>query len=275
MTYKLISADVDGTLAPYRKTISKETHDAMNELIQQGVIIVPNTGRARIHFDPYFLSAGIQYLILSNGARIIDLKTNAVIYEEYIPVKTASQVYEKAISYGLDICAFIGDYMMQDTVYLKDDPKGSPEKYKTPCPNLDVCINNGTCKVHKYVMYVNPEKKKQYLFEFEKLFPELTFTSSVPFNIEATTRNANKGIGIIKLCNHLNISTNEVIAMGDSDNDLPMFQVCGYTVAPKNASETIKEIADRIIDSCEENGAASFFKELTKKIKPDHIRNNK
>ena len=78
--------------------------------------------------------------------------------------------------------------------------------------------------------------------------------------------NSNKGNAVKKLLEILNISKNEAIAIGDDNNDLAMFEQVGYRVAVDNAIDVVKEKANEITLSNDDDGVAVFLEKLLKKI---------
>ena len=71
-----------------------------------------------------------------------------------------------------------------------------------------------------------------------------------------------KGIAVTQCCKALNIELKDVIAIGDSFNDIPMLKVVGHSVVMGNASDEVKEYADEIVDTNDNFGAAKFFEKL-------------
>ncbi len=110
------------------------------------------------------------------------------------------------------------------------------------------------------------EQKKQinsWKNELDKIKQVMDFTtsSSTEHNVELMAANVNKATGIKQMLQHFSLSGGETLAIGDSDNDLPMLQFVSYAVAMKNAPEHIKEIADDVTEfTCDEDGVYHYLK---------------
>lgn len=80
-------------------------------------------------------------------------------------------------------------------------------------------------------------------------------------SLEISSYGINKGGGLEKLCEHLGISLRETIAVGDADNDIEVLKRAGLAVAMGNANDTVKGIADVIVNDCDHDGCAQVIEE--------------
>jgi Cof subfamily protein (haloacid dehalogenase superfamily) len=116
--------------------------------------------------------------------------------------------------------------------------------------------------IYKFLFVDNDRDKLNNLrMELNKL-EKIGTSSSWDNNIEAMGLNVSKGEALKELCNKLKISQDEVIAIGDSENDLSMLNFAGLGVAMGNADENIKEQADYITDSNNEDGVAKVIEKF-------------
>ena len=111
-----------------------------------------------------------------------------------------------------------------------------------------------------YVMTPNMEKKAEAK-TFAQGIEGLTITSSFRDNVEISDALGHKGSGIIAMANHFNIPIENTVAIGDNFNDLGMLQAAGLAVAMGNAEDAIKEIADFVTLTNDEDGVAHAIKE--------------
>ena len=84
----------------------------------------------------------------------------------------------------------------------------------------------------------------------------IAYLSSFDDNVEVTDKKAQKGLILEQVVAKMNISKDEVMVLGDGLNDITMFERFKYSFAPENADSTIKEMAYRVVKSCENNGVA-------------------
>ena len=83
---------------------------------------------------------------------------------------------------------------------------------------------------------------------------------------DVTTINSSKGSAIKWLCNHLNIPLSRTMAIGDSSNDVDMFEVVEYKIAMANADEEVKKIANLVTLSNNQDGVKAVLDRLYKEI---------
>jgi len=90
----------------------------------------------------------------------------------------------------------------------------------------------------------------------KELFEKYTVIRSLDFMIEFMNKNCNKATGLEKLAQRLGISREEIMAIGDADNDKEMLEYAGLGVAMGNAKDEIKQLADYVTKSNEDDGVA-------------------
>jgi hydroxymethylpyrimidine pyrophosphatase-like HAD family hydrolase len=102
--------------------------------------------------------------------------------------------------------------------------------------------------------------------ELKRLFsPGLTITRTHPRLVEGTAQGVDKGLGVLHLCELLNINPQRVLAIGDSDNDIPMLEAVGFGVAMGNSSPGVMAVAQYNAPPVEADGAAVALQELVLK----------
>ena len=104
-------------------------------------------------------------------------------------------------------------------------------------------------------LFADMEERERAWKELDRL-GELALSGSLGYNIEINAAGVNKGTGLIRLGELLGIRREEIMACGDGDNDAAMLREAGFGVAMSNAEEQVKEAADYITGSNEEDGAA-------------------
>ncbi len=84
----------------------------------------------------------------------------------------------------------------------------------------------------------------------------LLYRKQNPFTLKQLQKNIDKGTGLKILCDHLNINPENVMALGDQANDMPMLDYAGLGVAMGNAVEVTKKNADKVTTDCDHDGVA-------------------
>ena len=105
--------------------------------------------------------------------------------------------------------------------------------------------------------------KPDFAAEYQRRFtPELSITRTHDWLVEATAPGVDKGSALLRLCALLGIDPARVLAIGDSDNDIPMLAAAGFGVAMGNASLGVKAVADWVAPTIDEDGAAVALERL-------------
>lgn len=238
---QLIALDLDGTLLNSNGLISQYTAQTIQQALKRGIHIVLSTGR------PYPFVSHIanelnttNYLITNNGAEIRRNETD-VIERHYIDPLTIKRLWE----YGYE--QNLLTWMVSSTKLFRQSTR--PDKFlnfnwlKFGYGNL----NNSTAAI---------------LFDKLAKYENLEITSSSATNIEINKKGVNKIEALKRVCEELNVSLENVMAIGDNLNDLQMIKEVGYGVAVHNAIKTLKQHARYITASNDEDGVAKAIEKF-------------
>lgn len=262
MDYKLIALDMDGTLLNGELQLSNRTKDAINAVNKKGVNVVLSTGRMLSSAQVYARELELDnYIIASNGAVIVDGSEN-IIYSKNINLDKLEVI--------MDIGKFYDVYYHfydSNTLYTDNYVKEIVDFYNNRDSRIDYKVIRDTkeiyeidnLKAYKFIFIDNDINKLDRIKEDLVEIPEITITKSWINNVEVMDKDTSKGLGLKFLCNKLNISKEEVIAVGDNENDLSMIKYAGLGVAMGNAEEKIKKQADFITTSNNEDGVAEVI----------------
>lgn len=266
MSYKLVAIDMDDTLLTHDKRISKENIEALQKAHDKGIFVVISTGRIFASAYAYSEFLGFKpYIIASNGAIIRDDKNNE-IYKSVFDIDLISYLIDLANKNGV-YYHFYSDkvvYSPQSTskyqkygewnrlyaetlrVKIEDIPKGSD------------FVKKLSDNVVKFVMFEEDAEKIKHVRALIDEFQgdRLETTSSYYNNIEILNKGINKGSGLRILGEYLGIDRSEMVAIGDSENDVEMVEYAGLGVAMENAILKLKNSADYITKSNMDNGVA-------------------
>lgn len=263
---KLIGLDLDGTVFNDRKQITDKTINTIHKAIEKGVTVIPATGRPSNGLPKDFTSIpGVRYALTANGSSIIDLLEDKVLISNLIHVSNALEIMDELLSFDAHIDMFING-----TGYSPNTIKDSIMDYMHTEPMVDYFLKTRQfydIDIKTFILQMNqPIEKIQLIFKdiskkekaLETLRNHLDFnvTSALINNIEITSPSANKGDGLLDLGKHLGIQPEQIMACGDSSNDYDMIASAGLGIAMGNATKDIKEIADFITLTNEEDGVA-------------------
>lgn len=269
MTYKLIALDLDGTLKSTNKQILPKTKEILGELAKQGVVIVLASGRPTAGLyaeaDELKLNETGGYLLSFNGARVVDYQTKAVIYQKVYDAAIAHNVYDRAKKYGLAVMTYTDKVILTEDaddeyVLIESDINHMPIK------KVDNFKETVDFSVNKVLLTGKPEYAGQIIEEFKAPYGDsLSIYRSAPFFIEVMAQGIDKAASLKALIESLEIKQEEVVCFGDGYNDLSMIEFAGLGVAMANAVDEVKQKADYITLSNDEEGIYECLKILCEK----------
>ena len=263
----IIFSDVDGTLYDHSKILNQQTIEDIKFAKENNAHFNICTG------NPYFERMrwltkliDVNYLISSSGAHIIDIKNDKTIYSKSIQKLIFNKILTIAKSKRIQLCFWDeNNYFLLHNDSLWNDEileyHFTNEAAKKMFPQIYNNEDIRPLKVEIYSKAYNDEKKVKKelnnLFNFFKDIDgiDITLTS---INIEIQAKNVNKGEAILWLLknvyNNININQNDIMVIGDSNNDYSMIILSNYSYAMANASNLILTSASYFTSSVEQNG---------------------
>ncbi len=280
--YKMIFLDLDGTLLNDCKEISKENINLIKKAYnEKGIICVFATGRPLEYADEIcnsYDSYLANYIIASNGAIIRDNKNNEVIYKASLTNNEILNIRKLFLKENADYMIVYTDKQqilrearnakaLKDSAIIvnkKDSELKNIEDTIKNNPNLSslLCMIGGDSLVLENIIYKLKEidgvetpgignySHKTKTYSFESKF------------IDVIKKGCSKKNAINFLANKLRIKKEEIIVIGDGSNDLSMFECAGLKIAMENAEEKLKEKADFITASNNDDGVAKAIQKF-------------
>lgn len=259
MKYKLCAVDIDGTLVSDNKHLSSENKIAINKFVKKGGTFVIASGRAESGVEVVSNKLDLPdlkgYIISFNGARIKNVATGEIIYQKFLPPNLLEQVFVADEKYNLGITTYIGDIAITeraDNEYLRAEAEFNKLKIK----RVKSLREEITYNIPKFLIAGAPEFINQYEKILKSEIKGLNVFRSDPVYLEITPQNVDKGSALEFLMEYLNVNKENTMAIGDGFNDISMFKVAGLSVAVDNAQPQVKNVADFITYSNENNGVA-------------------
>jgi Cof subfamily protein (haloacid dehalogenase superfamily) len=262
-TYSLLAIDLDGTLVNSDKVITPRTLKALEEVQQKGVQIVISTGRpveGAMHIaEQLELTQRGGFLVSYNGALVHDCLTREEIFSCPVPDRYIPFLLQRALE---NDCAFV---VYQGDVVLTTDASSEYVQYSGRNNHLPVreardFLAEANSPFYKGLIVGEPSQMPSLRDRLtEEMHGELDFCLSEPFFLECVAPGVSKMGGIEAVLRRTETPIEQVIAMGDSDNDVSMIQRAGLGVAMGNAREKAKLAADVVTASNEEDGVADII----------------
>ena len=268
---KLIASDLDGTLLTSKKEITPRLYQALKKINELGIYFVPSTGRS---FDS--LPADVKslpflkYVITSNGASVYDAEKKEDIVQNFLPPTAVDITLEIAknlpviIEFFKDGKAYIAKDVFDDLspYHLTESHIHYIKTTRSPVRDFFGVIEKNKSSLENINLVFSDMELRKEIWDLLKSKGHASVTASSPKNIEITSKNATKAQALEMLCGLLGLKQENVLAMGDGDNDLPMLQFAGIGVAMANGEEHVKKAADCIADDCNDFGAAKILEQI-------------
>lgn len=266
MNYKLIAMDMDGTLLDSHKDILPSSYKAMKKADEQGVYVCLSTGRGLKELNDYQEELEtLSYGILLSGGCLYDFKKNDYIYlrsmEDELVNEIISMATKKDVLIQLltkDDTFVYGSHLKDISYYRMGAYQDLFDRVSVPVEDMKECIRYHQGEVMKICIYHINDKEREKTFNQLKDYP-LTLAYSDETSIEISPLNTDKGNGLLKLCELIDLPIEETIAIGDSYNDEGILKKAGLSVAMENACTEIKEISDIITRDNDHDGIKDIF----------------
>lgn len=271
MKIRAVLLDMDGTqLGKSQVAISVRNMTALQKALEQGVHVIPCTGRVYDMLPPQLLTQqGLRYFITCHGARAYDRETGGSLYQDVIPAEESAALLKMLEGKGL-----YNEIAANSTIYFERsvtkpfDMKVVPEHhiwyvrdhcYTAVDKPSEYFLENGLC-VEKMNIYGIPEPMQQEVYDMVTATGFIKHTRpGAGANLEFSHHTLSKLNAVDAILNKLGISYEETLAIGDSSSDLEIIQACGVGVAMGNAPDSIKAVADDVTARNTENGVALAF----------------
>ena len=268
LTIKAVFLDIDGTLLTDKRSVSQSTIQVINTLKKKGIIVGLATGRGPRFVLQYMASLSLDLAIVYNGQYIISrdqtLFDNPLSPDAIEGLVNYAQKNKLDLSFGT-AAGVSGSGIMN---------AGSGQLgYRISRMVPDALVDAIIFIFNRLVRWVRPQKKNEWssLFqqpiyqmmmivseaETKKLaaeFPQLSITRSSPYSVDIISRGMSKLKGIEKAGEYYGFTTDQVMAFGDSTNDVEMLAGVRFSVAMGNGSKKVKDVASYVTASNNEDG---------------------
>ena len=240
---KLIALDLDDTLLNEDCQISERNQQAIVKAVQQGVAVTVATGRPFITALPFAKQLNLDVpLIVYNGALIKTSLSEEILFYQPVPPAVAAEIFSLAEKAGWFVQVYLND-----NFYVKELNHWT-ESYAKIAKIEPIVVGNDVYKISepaaKIMIRGRPEELPLIRDELSERFPhKFSMAISHPTFLEITDCGVNKGAALSKLAARLGIDREEVMAVGDSGNDVAMLKFAQWSFAVANASAEAKKAA--------------------------------
>ena len=270
---KIVALDLDGTLLDSQKRLSEVNRAALEAAAAKGVLIVPTTGRFFGMMPPAVRDLPfVRYAITINGAQVYDRSSDTAIVRDEIPLAMALDLMR--ILDGYDV---IYDCYRSNWGWMTASLQAKAERYATdahylkmvrefrkPVDDLKAHLAATAAEgdVQKVMMFARNEPggesvTKAIAAEVAAKFPDIKTTASTWNNLEFNIATAHKGNALRRFAEHLGLTLDDCMAIGDGLNDLSMVEAAGIGVAMANAHPAVLAAANHVTATNDEDGVAA------------------
>ncbi len=252
---ELAAFDLDGTLLNSEHTVSPENQKALQALVENDILVVLISGRMHRSILPISTQIGLQNPIISyNGGMVKHAITGQVYHHTPVPADYAMQIVNDCIMQNLHLNFCLNDelYVAEHNAWteLYEHRTGVPA---TPIGDLRQLAGETPTKL----LIIHQPNIQKLLNSFKTNYVnKLYVTQTQPEYIEFMNPSVTKGRALRALASQFNINIQNVIAFGDSYNDESLLKTAGYAIAMGNAVRPIKDCADYITATNDEDGVA-------------------
>ena len=289
--FKLITIDIDGTLLNSYGEVTDRNKQAIQKALDKNIDVVLTSGRMPKAILPIASEINSnKYLISGNGAAIYDIQNDEIIYNNYMTKKKVLEIIDICEKNSMFYNIYTNTSILTKTLnynilYYHNENKKNPEDKRIKINVIndlreyvknyegDDFLKFTICDNDKMVFKSIINKLKTIrdidVLEVSHMSKKIIKHGTEDFEIsyfytEISNKNVNKWSAIEELIKILDITKEEVLAIGDNINDKEMIENAGVGVVTGNSSPAMKEIADEVVASNNESGVAEAIEKYTK-----------
>ena len=257
MAIKLFVSDIDGTILQTPKKISARNIQAVKKMVDAGITVTIATGRMYRAALPIAQELGVDVPIITYNGGLIKSVNGEIIHAQYLPEEVLLDVINFYEAHGWHLQSYSDDNLI---VPAYNDFVGfyeSNQKVTASVVGWDG-MKKKTFHVCKLLSISDNEaENSRRMAELkEKFAGKIEVTRSAPIFTEIMCPNVSKAAAVKILAEKFGVDRAEVMAIGDSYNDLPMLQAAGVSVAMGNATDDVKKFCTSVTGNCEDDGFA-------------------
>ena len=265
---RLIGVDLDGTLLNDDKQLCEGAEDTIRKAVSQGILFVPITGRPLSGIPECIREfEEIEYIICSNGAQIIDNKSGKSLYSFAIPADRSRELLNILRGLGCMFEPFADGYGYCERevyeYYKRTYSSSVIADYifssRKVVPSLEALFDSGELEADEFFVNCTTPEICTTLERLLDKMPDLQYCKLGDRFMEITKKGTDKGEAMAFICKKHGIPLEKTIAFGDGENDLLFLEKAGIAVAMENAFPSVKEKADIIADTNNNNGVCKLI----------------
>ena len=260
---KMVVTDIDGTIYTPETGITKGVKNCIQDLVKNDIQVVIATGRTYSSAKHVADMLEIKCPLICYQGGLVNSYEGEILDVKYLDEKPAREIVKECKKRNIHLNVYVEDklYVEDDNEYIKDyiGDKGIDYFKVDSFDELDFSKLNKLLAIRYDTQFID-----NLIEELSIKYPQLYIVKSAKYFCEIANKQATKGNAIRFLAKKYGISTDEVLAIGDQNNDIEMVETAGTGVAMGNGTEQIKSKADFITDTVDNDG---FVKAIDKYVR--------
>lgn len=256
MAIKLIITDIDGTLLNRDREVTPPTDRALRRAKERGVLVTLSSGRTLLGIGAYlhYASPGAP-VIVYNGAILARADSLELLYERCLDASAVREIWARGRELGMGLVAWRRTELFVNRL---DGPMQYYRNLSHATARLVASDPEPFAGAVNKMIWVGKAERVAAALEDLKARPVrgADWFTSEPEYLEFAPSGVSKGTGLLLAGEICGVEPEEIMAVGDEMNDLPMLERAGLGVAMGNAPEAVRRAADTVTASCEEDGLA-------------------
>jgi len=257
---KMVVTDIDGTIYSPEQGINESVKNCIKNLVDNNIHVAIATGRTFGSAKCVADTIGIQCPLICYQGGLVQSYDGEILDVKYLNPDIARKIITECRQRNIHLNVYVEDklYVEDDNQYIKDyiGDKGIDYFKVDSFDELDFSKLNKLLAINYDADFID-----NLILEFQKKYPELYIVKSYKYFCEIANKQATKGNAIKFLAQKYGFTENEVMAIGDQNNDIEMVETAGIGVAMGNGTNEIKAKANYITDTVQNDG---FVKAVNK-----------
>lgn len=260
---------MDGTLLTSEKQVTDRTFETIQNAVKKGSVIVPVTGRPLSGIPQSILNCKeIEYIITSNGAVTYDLREGRIVENKCLPFAVCNQIYHRLYGMASVFEVFTGGVAYEDERSLQNLLNRYHRTSYTEYIKRSRKVVNSvkevieSAEIDEIAVMFDQSDAVSHLMQEMKDMGTFQIVETAQNEFEIYDNAAGKGNAVIRLANRLHFSEREIVAIGDSNNDLDMMDKAEISIAMGNALDNVKKAADIVTSDNDHDGVAEAIRRL-------------
>ena len=266
---KAVFIDIDETLTNSKNEVTLRTKKAIEECLQKGIKIILASGRSRQEAIKFQEQIGASpYIISSNGASCYDKMNHQEIYNNALKKEIVKKLFTYAVQNQYTIKLNYKDKLVLNVASYPDEK--DKERTIAELENIIekeeivqcVITSSDIEKMRRFKVFVKRDLKQAKIENESKKLKNPNLKPSKNYYCDIISKEVSKGNAVWNLCQYLKLNKEEIITIGDGENDISMLELTQNSIAMGNALDHVKKVATYITDTNDDEGVAKVLEKL-------------